>query len=449
MPDAFGNETPQEAIERVRSGFRDANARFQDSAAFASPGAQAGQALANIFGGTIRKSLETRGARSAEEDRLIAAGMSPGEARETAKKTVTRDFNVVRKAKRMERATQGAQELIERLTQTVGADMARASGMRLAAIELRKQGFATEATKLTIQADEIVKAERERREGLLDAKSVRSKREADRIKVVQETEEGAGLAPLQKQQLNRESLEAQLDEEADLDKRTRIQRDLDDVNQLIEKIKLRTGRTAEDLEAEGFTTPTKTALEKSINASDNQLDLLGSIGRTYQPEFLTIFGRAQAWTVAKLEKVGVTVGPEMKAFLTSYSTFKRNSLDGLNRYIKLITGAQMSEAEADRLRKAFPDVEQDSPTEFVAKYIATVQQIMAVRNRARASLKAGTFDLLPEDMKGGEGASLDAYMPSFEAATALSGLAQFARDVEGGADKPPATIVVGEPVLVQ
>ena len=442
MPDAFGNETPQEVVARIRANRQDAALSFGQTGLGASPGGQAGQSLANIFGGALRKTLDTRSARKDEEVRLIEAGMSPMEARETAKKTVTRDFTAVRQAKQKQSAMQGANDLIERLTPLVGGDMARASGMRLAAISLREQGFATEATKLTLQADEIIKGVRNEREALLDVKSIRSKREADEAQTRQETAEGAGMAPLQKQQLNRETLEAKLDAESDPSKRASIQIDLDDVNQMIRKLKFITGSTETDLSLAGLTNSVKSKLQNSLVDSGNQLDLLGSIGNTYQPEFLTFFGQIKAGGTAFLEKFGVSAGPEAKAFLSSYSIFKRNSLDGLNRYIKLITGAQMSEAEADRLRKAFPDVEKDSATQFISKYVAVVQQIMAVRERASASLAGKGLDLLPADLKKGFGADLGSYMPSFEDAAQLSGLSQYLRDVDGGVDTPTSGIGV-------
>jgi hypothetical protein len=82
----------------------------------------------------------------------------------------------------------------------------------------------------------------------------------------------------------------------------------------------------------------------------------------------------------------------------------------------------MSEAEADRLRKAFPDVEQDSGSQFIGKYVAVVQLLMGVQARARASLEQNRADLLPSDLKGGFGANLLAWQPTAQEAREFVGL---------------------------
>ena len=91
MPDSFGFETPQEAIARVRERFSEQQTDLGRTALGSSPGGQAGIALGQIFGPSIRKSLETRSARRSEAERLVReTGLSKQEARARAKQRASR-----------------------------------------------------------------------------------------------------------------------------------------------------------------------------------------------------------------------------------------------------------------------------------------------------------------------------------------------------------------------
>jgi len=63
---------------------------------------------------------------------------------------------------------------------------------------------------------------------------------------------------------------------------------------------------------------------------------------------------AQQAGAAWKEKLGVSLSPREKQDLTNYSAYKRNSINTLNEYIKSITGAAMTDAEAERLLKGLP-----------------------------------------------------------------------------------------------
>ena len=117
------------------------------------------------------------------------------------------------------------------------------------------------------------------------------------------------------------------------------------------------------------------AVEKRLTDTFNQLGRLTEIQKQFKPEFLTFDKRAGfAWD-ALMDKTSVTrrsLTPQQQQELATFSAFKQESIENLNRYIKEITGAQMSEAEAARLMRAMPNpgvgiFDGDSPTEFKAK----------------------------------------------------------------------------------
>ncbi len=135
--------------------------------------------------------------------------------------------------------------------------------------------------------------------------------------------------------------------------------------------------------------PTQTKLEEEIRTAQAGLQRLDSIVAAFKPEYLTLPTKASMAVAAGKELLGMELTEEQKTALTEYTAFKRDSVDNLNRYIKDITGAQMSEAEADRLRKGVPDPEEDSPTQFKAKLDATVKSLRLTAARASFALRHG------------------------------------------------------------
>ena len=423
MPGTFGFETPQEAQARVAELFRQQRLDFSQSALAQTTGGRAGQALGQIFGGSIRKFLDTRAARKGETQRLIeTTGLSVQEARQLAKENVAPDFKEVRKAKKIQTAGISARELIEELAPKVGIKLARASGLVMMAIELRKVGMPDRATELTLEAAEIRQAEELR---LAELDGLKARTAGTRAST-----EDVGDTPLTALGEDREELMAQLETTDDPKEAASIQRRLDLVEQDIAFRLFKIGSTPTDLILAGLTKPTANKLQQNLIDAGEQLDLLASIGETFKPEFLTFAGNIKAGAIALAQRLSIPVSQAQKQFLVEQSAFKRNSIDGLNRYIKLITGAQMSEAEADRLRKGFPDPEHDSESQFLSKYVEVVRQLMAFRGRAQASLETGSLTLLPTEFKkgledagaGSFGADVGKFTPSKEEVIKMLGL---------------------------
>lgn len=118
--------------------------------------------------------------------------------------------------------------------------------------------------------------------------------------------------------------------------------------------------------------------EGLLDAGVRQQRLL-TIERQFRPEFQQYVPRISAGWSSLKEKMGVDLSPEDKTFLTDFSAYKRNSINSMNEYIKSITGAAMSEAEAERILRGMPNPGQglfdgDSPTEFKAKMDDAIKQ---------------------------------------------------------------------------
>jgi hypothetical protein len=130
---------------------------------------------------------------------------------------------------------------------------------------------------------------------------------------------------------------------------------------------------------------------KSIEAREGLARLYDITGK-FKEEFQTIPTRLNiAWDELK-EKAGKDISSKEKERIAEFSKYKRSALDYINRYIKAITGAQMSEAEANRLRKGVPDAGEgifggDSPTTFKAKLRDSIKVLTMANARYNYWLK--------------------------------------------------------------
>jgi hypothetical protein len=130
-------------------------------------------------------------------------------------------------------------------------------------------------------------------------------------------------------------------------------------------------------------------VEQKLYNINEGIARLDEIAESYDPSFLQVGTRAgAAWSRWKdklqgtpLDKwVDMGVSPEEREKLEEFSAFRRDALSNINLYIKEITGAQMSEKEAARLRKALPDpgegiLDGDSPSEFESKWKSTMKNL--------------------------------------------------------------------------
>ncbi len=167
---------------------------------------------------------------------------------------------------------------------------------------------------------------------------------------------------------------------------------------------------------------TKKGLEERVVNAQEGIARLQEIAQSYQPGFQQINTRVKnAWTGLKdklegspLEDWVGKATPEEKQKLEEFSEFKRDALSNINLYIKEITGAQMSEREANRIRKAMPDpgeglFDGDSPSEFEAKWSRTMRSLKLANARYIYYLKTA-----PERLESGEVMSLDRFKNRLE-----------------------------------
>lgn len=136
--------------------------------------------------------------------------------------------------------------------------------------------------------------------------------------------------------------------------------------------------------------------EKSINASEQQARL-ASIRSLFRPEFQQFETKAKMTFKALSEKFktgGVTLNEADEKMLTDYTTFRAEAFDNLNQYVKEITGAAMTNAEAERIMKAIPNPgdnwwDGDSPTQFKAKLDGAVRKTQLALARMEYAKREG------------------------------------------------------------
>jgi len=146
--------------------------------------------------------------------------------------------------------------------------------------------------------------------------------------------------------------------------------------------------TKEDV---GLGAKAKGAIETDIMDIQESISDLNDISTSWNPRFQTFATRGEAFVKAALEKAGVDLSPDEEKLVGDVAVYKQNAWDAVNAYIKYLTGAQMSEAEARRIMKSFPDprlglFEGDSPTEYKRK-------LDAVLRKARLSLARNAYAL--------------------------------------------------------
>jgi hypothetical protein len=123
----------------------------------------------------------------------------------------------------------------------------------------------------------------------------------------------------------------------------------------------------------GNQSATKNQLEEELVKIEDRIGRIEDIEETYNSEFLNTFERLKLKGAAFWEKLAGrgSLGEETERKLRNYTVFQANALDNLNRYIHEMTGAQLSQFEAERLRAPLPDpgegaIARMSPTQFEA-----------------------------------------------------------------------------------
>jgi len=149
--------------------------------------------------------------------------------------------------------------------------------------------------------------------------------------------------------------------------------------------------------AEGMTKKTQGMIEEKLISGKEQLARIQQIASEFKPEYQEIgFRLSASWTGIKA-KLGRDVDPEDAKFLTDFKAYQRKAIENINLYIKEMTGAQMSEKEASRLRLAQPDPGEkwykgDDPITFKSKLDDVVKTTRAAVARYEYYKSKGLSD---------------------------------------------------------
>lgn len=160
--------------------------------------------------------------------------------------------------------------------------------------------------------------------------------------------------------------------------------------------------------------PAQNKVDEGLLDAGMRLQMLSAIEKQFKPEFQQVGTRWDALKLAWRDKTGLDLAKldqGERQRLTEFSQFKRNSIDALNRYIQSVTGAAMTNQEAERILRGLPNpgtglFDGDSPTEFKAKMDDAIKQVRMAEARLvyikRNGLSLGdvSLDRMPSLMNG-------------------------------------------------
>lgn len=123
---------------------------------------------------------------------------------------------------------------------------------------------------------------------------------------------------------------------------------------------------------EGLSKKTQGMIEEKLLSGKEQLNRMEIIYDEWKPEYSGIWTRLKNSMTGIKAKLEHNVSEKDATELTKFKKFQRKAIENINLYIKEMTGANMSEKEADRLRLAQPDAGEtwyqgDDPITFKAK----------------------------------------------------------------------------------
>jgi hypothetical protein len=148
---------------------------------------------------------------------------------------------------------------------------------------------------------------------------------------------------------------------------------------------------------------TKKNLEQQIINNSVNFEGFKEIKELYRPEFSQLPTKWKIWYKKIQDGLGDwspfgDISEEDKKLISDYSAWEQKSWEMTNAYIKSITGAQMSEKEAERILKGFADPRKLSPTEYQAKLNGILENAMKSTIRYNLILRSGLQ--IPTDVNG-------------------------------------------------
>lgn len=124
--------------------------------------------------------------------------------------------------------------------------------------------------------------------------------------------------------------------------------------------------------------PAQGKVDENLLETTQNLMRLDQISAQFKPEYQTYATKGANWWSGIKASAGRNLPEGERKSLEEFSAYRRNAINALNEYIKSITGAAMSNAEAERILKGMPNPGQgifdgDDPVSFKAKLDDTIK----------------------------------------------------------------------------
>lgn len=160
--------------------------------------------------------------------------------------------------------------------------------------------------------------------------------------------------------------------------------------QVVGKTEMKTDLTG----AESGIMPAKTVvadMQKDMIKQGDQIARLNQIQQSFNPDYLRLQGKMQAGIANLKDKIG-ELPPEEAQSLTAYTDFTAKTAANLNQTIMEMSGAAVTDGEAQRQLKSIPS-DADGPTQFQAKLNASVENLKMAFARRSYMMKNGIQDV--------------------------------------------------------
>ena len=141
-------------------------------------------------------------------------------------------------------------------------------------------------------------------------------------------------------------------------------------------IKLRQTQTSQNITTKDITKPTQTSIEGTLLSTGDAINRLRNIRGSVKEEYFKLWSRA-GFKVDQIKSIlGDKPSPEDAEALKAFQTFQSETFENFNLYVKSITGAAMSNQEAQRIEKAMPvSGEGVWPKQSYEQFIASLTRV--------------------------------------------------------------------------
>jgi len=159
--------------------------------------------------------------------------------------------------------------------------------------------------------------------------------------------------------------------------------------------------------------PMTRSMQEDIVGAQDSIAQLERLQALYDPRYQTLTGKLGQWGSSGASRLGMDLSPETRADLDQFRRYQSTALSFANDYIKKVTGAQMSETEAERILATLPNAGSgifdwgDDPVTFEAKLNEALGRLRSVVARRMFYLNQGVSD--PRELEK----LMPAYAPDF------------------------------------